>query len=179
MLPLLLTILVSVPSRSLTRNSQTPPRAVLLITGGVCALLIPSGFVFAIVAHCAIPQHGRKGLLGRGIAGLTSNSLILLLSVAGLVGVMKRGLKAQQANEEIHHAVQDVQTSLRESYDPEQVITNLVSKHAGAGGGRTKPTMSSHLRVMRPTPPMVGSSKRLTAPRQSKSNPPSRLSMLL
>lgn len=121
----LLAILVTTASRAATQGSQTPPRAVLLITGGVCALLILTGFVLAIVALCTIPRHGRKGILGRGIAGLIVNSLMVLLGAFAFAGGMQRGMKSRQTTRELENTVQDMQTSLRQSYDPEQGITNL------------------------------------------------------
>ncbi len=121
----LLAMLVTFASHAVTQSSQPRPRAALLITGVVCALLILAGFVLAILALCAIPKHGSTGILGRGIAGLLLNGLMVGLAALAFAGGVTRGMKSRQATQDLKDTVEDMQTSLRESYDPEQGMTNL------------------------------------------------------
>ncbi|HEX5221365.1 MAG TPA: hypothetical protein VFZ59_17505 [Verrucomicrobiae bacterium] len=117
---------VSAAIRAANANAE-PARATHLILGGVSLLLIGSGFVSAIVALASIPRHGARGILGRGIAGLILNGLLLAILVVGFLHGVSRSARNRQANQDIKVVAEDMRQSLRESYDPEKGVTNLDS----------------------------------------------------
>jgi hypothetical protein len=58
-------------------GSQPTPSA-RIITGSLCTLLIGLGFFFGITALFGIRRYGGKGILGRAIAGIVINGLLLI-----------------------------------------------------------------------------------------------------
>lgn len=124
----LLTILVAAAFYA-ARQAGEPLRAVKLFCGGICVLLILTGFVLAIVALCSIPRHGRRGILGRGMTGLILNGVLVLFLVGVFMSGVMKGIKqkstGRQAVRDLQAASEDAKQRLRESYDPEQGITNM------------------------------------------------------
>jgi len=126
----LLAVLVSVVARAASQGEE-PLRAVKLLSGGVGVLLVLTGLVLAIVALCCVSRHGSRGILGRGLAGLAINGLLVLALGSGFARGFASGVgrvaKSRQAVRDVQSASDDVQKSLRESYDPEKGITNIDS----------------------------------------------------
>lgn len=58
-------------------GSQITPMAKIIV-GSLCTLLISSGFILGICALFGIRRYGRKGILGRAIAGIAINGLLLI-----------------------------------------------------------------------------------------------------
>jgi hypothetical protein len=56
-------------------------RIAMMVLGGTCALLIIAGLVLGIVALFATRRHGRKGILGKAVAGVCINGIIVALMV--------------------------------------------------------------------------------------------------
>ncbi len=47
----------------------------------IAGILILGGFIAAMVALVGISEHGTRGLLGRGVAGLLSNGLLIIIFI--------------------------------------------------------------------------------------------------
>lgn len=123
----LLALGVSIAVRAANQGDE-PPRVTQVILGGFSVLLIGLGLVFAIVALASIPRYGKQGLLGRGIAGLILNGLLIALFLAGFIfGLTRKFSRNREATQDMKAVSDDVRQSLRESYDPEKGVTNLDS----------------------------------------------------
>jgi hypothetical protein len=59
-------------------------RAGMLVLGGACTLLILLGFILGIVALLGMKKHGRQGILGRAIAGVCINGVIIFLMLIAI-----------------------------------------------------------------------------------------------
>jgi hypothetical protein len=55
-----------------------------IITGSVSILLIILGFIFGIIALAGIPRYGKKGILGRGIAGVCINGILIAIMIISI-----------------------------------------------------------------------------------------------
>jgi ABC-type molybdate transport system permease subunit len=79
-------------------GSQSSP-LVGIITGSVTILLIVSGFIFGIIALAGVPRYGKKGILGRGIAGVCINGIliaIMIISIPMYIRMAERAKAIQQ-----------------------------------------------------------------------------------
>jgi len=100
-----------------------PPKLVLPL---ICAALILAGFTCALIALCNISRFGRRGLLGRGLAGLIINGIFVAAMTTGFLHGFAKGVQARQrAKRQITTAVDDVGKSLRKNFDPDNGITNI------------------------------------------------------
>ena len=59
-------------------------RAAAIILGCISTLLILTGFVLGIIALFGIKKYGKKGILGRAIAGVCINGVIILLALIAI-----------------------------------------------------------------------------------------------
>jgi hypothetical protein len=59
-------------------------RVGMFVLGGTCTLLILLGFVFGIVALIGMRKHGTKGILGKALAGVCLNGIILLFALIAI-----------------------------------------------------------------------------------------------
>jgi hypothetical protein len=75
-------------------GNQASPLA-KIITGSLCVLLIVLGLVFGIVALFGVRHHGRKGILGRAIAGVCINGILIALMALSIPGFMKAAERAK------------------------------------------------------------------------------------
>jgi ABC-type molybdate transport system permease subunit len=75
-----------------------PMPMVKMITGGLSVLLIVLGFVFGIVALVGMRRHGRQGIMGRAIAGVCINGLLIAVMVASIPVWMRAAASARQAD---------------------------------------------------------------------------------
>ena len=71
-------------------SGQSSP-LVGIITGSVSILLIVSGFIFGVIALAGIPRHGKKGIFGRGIAGICINGILIALMIISIPMYKKDG----------------------------------------------------------------------------------------
>lgn len=69
-----------------------------IITGSVSVLLIVLGFAFGIVALLGMRRHGRTGILGRAIAGVCINGILIAVMVASIPVWMRAAASAKQAD---------------------------------------------------------------------------------
>src|ERR1700749_2548443 len=65
-------------SMSLQGNTSRSPSA-MLIVDIIAGVLILAGLIAGIIALSGIPTHGSKGILGRSIAGLILNGLLIFI----------------------------------------------------------------------------------------------------
>jgi hypothetical protein len=62
-----------------------------------CALLIIIGILFGILGLVRIPEYGPKGILGKGIAGLAINGILILIFAANVLVAHQKKLQARTA----------------------------------------------------------------------------------
>jgi hypothetical protein len=77
-------------------GGQTSP-LMGMITGGLSILLIVLGFVFGIIALSGVRRHGRKGILGRAIAGIIINGFLIAVMILSIPAWRKAAARAKQA----------------------------------------------------------------------------------
>jgi riboflavin transporter FmnP len=82
-------------------------RAGAFILGCVSTFLILAGFVLGIVALCGMKKHGRKGILGKAVAGVCINGILVLGMVLAIPMFIKlanqaKAAQAQQQMEQQH-----------------------------------------------------------------------------
>ena len=68
----------------------------MLILGSTCMLLIILGFVFGIVALIGMKKYGRKGILGRAVAGTCINGIIIFFMVIAIPTYIKAAQRAKE-----------------------------------------------------------------------------------
>lgn len=67
------------------QSEMQQSRILAIAIGALGILLFTAGLISSVMALCAIPKHGRKGLLGMGVAGLLLNMLLLGLLLIGVI----------------------------------------------------------------------------------------------
>lgn len=104
-----------------------PPRLVLIAVLWVLILLPATGLVLAIVGLCGIPRHGKRGILGRGIAGVVLNGgiLLLLFIIVVFVAGLANNLKSRQLFQGLKETEQQLQADQRKAFNPRTGITNV------------------------------------------------------
>lgn len=84
-------------------NQLTP--AAKIITGSVCTLLIVFGFALGVIALFGVRCHGSKGILGRAIAGVCINGILIAVIVTTIVSFMNSSARTridqQQKSDEL------------------------------------------------------------------------------
>jgi len=120
-----LAILVGAASHAISTPTSQTPRMAFIISGATCLLLIVAGFVAGILGLCGISQHGARGILGRSIAGLLLNGLLLMLFAFGFVRGFDNAIKSRQFTQNLHITLQEMQANARQSYNPKTGITNV------------------------------------------------------
>ena len=80
-------------------SGQSSP-LVGIITGSVSILLIVSGFIFGIVALAGVPRCGKKGILGRGIAGVCINGIIIVLMIISIPMYRRMAERAKEIQQQ-------------------------------------------------------------------------------
>ena len=71
-----------------------------IITGSVGILLIVTGFILGIIALAGIPRHGKKGILGRGIAGVCINGIIIVLMIISIPMYKRMAERAKEIQQQ-------------------------------------------------------------------------------
>jgi ABC-type molybdate transport system permease subunit len=80
-------------------SGQSSP-LVGIITGSVSILLIVSGFIFGIVALVGVSRYGKKGILGRGIAGVCINGIIIVLMIISIPMYRRMAERAKEIQQQ-------------------------------------------------------------------------------
>ncbi len=89
-------------------------------------MLILIGVVCAIIGLAGTTREGKQGILGKSIAGLVINGLLLALIAIGFVSEFVHTRRANaQATLEMRQAEADLNSNLKKSFNPKTGITNL------------------------------------------------------
>jgi hypothetical protein len=84
-----------VTSIIINSGGQLPPLA-RGIAGISCILLILLGFIFGIIALFGIRRYGKRGILGRAIAGLCINGILIVFMIASIPMYKKMAERAKE-----------------------------------------------------------------------------------
>ena len=71
-------------------------RAGMIILGGTCTLLILLGFIFGFVALAGMKKHGKQGILGKAIAGICINGIIILFMLIAIFAFIQAAHHARE-----------------------------------------------------------------------------------
>jgi hypothetical protein len=96
-----------------------------ILVGGVCLMLIVAGFAMGIVGLCGVKQHGSRGILGKSIAGLVINGLLLFFFVVGFMAGLGKGIKSRQFTRDLKTTAQELKANAKNTYNPKNGITNM------------------------------------------------------
>jgi hypothetical protein len=106
-------------------DAENPSTPGPLLIDVVCGGLILIGALLGMVALIGISQDGPKGILGKGIAGLAINGILILIFIANLsIGYQKKLQSRAAALDKVRSAEADVRSSNRKSFDPKMGFTN-------------------------------------------------------
>jgi hypothetical protein len=72
----------------------------MIILGGTCTLLILLGFVFGIVALVGMKKHGKKGILGKAVAGVCINGAIIFLMLIAIPTFIQAARHARERRQQ-------------------------------------------------------------------------------
>jgi len=72
-------------------------RMAAIILGCVSTLLILAGFVLGIIALFGMKKYGKKGILGRAIAGICINGFLILMMLIAIPRFMRMAQQARDA----------------------------------------------------------------------------------
>jgi hypothetical protein len=92
----LLAPLVSIGVNVVGHQSVQGNQVGMMVLGGTCTLLILAGFVLGIVALIGTRKHGRKGILGRAIAGICINGIIICFMLVAIPSFLKAAERAKE-----------------------------------------------------------------------------------
>ncbi|MGA9779517.1 MAG: hypothetical protein WBS33_14700, partial [Verrucomicrobiia bacterium] len=67
-----------------------------IITGSLSALLIIFGFIFGIIGLCGVRRHGKKGILGKAIAGTCINCILIIFMIIGIFMFKKMAQRTKE-----------------------------------------------------------------------------------
>jgi ABC-type molybdate transport system permease subunit len=88
-------------------GTQLSPLAHIIV-GSLSIILILLGFIFGIIGLVGVRRHGKKGILGRSIAGVCINGILIALMVIS-IPMYKR--MAERAKEIQQHKSEQQQPS--------------------------------------------------------------------
>jgi len=88
-------------------------------------LLNVGGMMAAIVALAGIPSYGSRGLLGRGIAGLVLNGLLIFIFATNFSQARQKAEASRKAFQDFQASSADIRSDIRKSFDPKNGITNV------------------------------------------------------
>ncbi len=95
-----------------------------MLLGLVFLGLTTAGLVAAIIGLCGIREYGTRGLLGKGIAGSIINGVLLIVFGIAAVAGFNKAIASRQLSQNLHNDAQDMQASVKQSYNPKTGITN-------------------------------------------------------
>ena len=111
-------------SIALKGNAQSQSTTVILDL--VAGIFILAGLIAGSIALSGIPTHGSKGVLGRGIAGLVINGLLVLIFITNFFYAYNKKLTERRAAlEHVESSAADFRSSLNKSFDAKKGITNV------------------------------------------------------
>ena len=96
-------IFLNIVGSSVTKES----RGATIVLGIICCAIIVLGLAFAVYALLSIRKHGKRGVLGYGIAGLILNGLIVISAVAAIPAFQK--IRAQTERNYVVQTVADIE----------------------------------------------------------------------
>jgi hypothetical protein len=105
-------------------TSASPPPAVLIITGLTCIVLVIVGFVTGILGLTGIRQHGTRGLLGKGIAGVVINGVLLVCFGVAAVAGFNKAIANHKLLQNLNADEQQLRDNARQSFNGKTGITN-------------------------------------------------------
>jgi|GEM_PF-2867587 len=110
-----------------TRSGTDPHTAkvVGLVVGLAALAIILGGLVMGTIALAGIPRYGSSGLLGRGIAAIAINGVLLVFFAIGFVAAIGHNAKNRQMLREMAATQQEFQDKTRNAYNSETGITNV------------------------------------------------------
>lgn len=120
-----LMILVGAAAHGITHAGTAVPRVAWILIGLAELSLTVSGLVLGIVALCGISRHGTRGLLGRGIAGVILNGILLALFAIGFTVGLGKGLQSRQFDQTLRSTEEQFQADQQKSFSPKTGITNM------------------------------------------------------
>ena len=91
--------LIAIAMNLFGRQAVQGNRFAMIILGGTSTLLILLGFAFGIVALTGVRKHGAKGILGRAIAGICINGVIIafmLIAIPAFARAVRNAKQMQQ-----------------------------------------------------------------------------------
>jgi hypothetical protein len=88
--------LTMVSSAGRTGMDPQTQRSVSFMVGIASSIIILIGVICGIVALCGIPQHGKKGILGRALCGIIIPVLFAGLAIPNFIAAREKALKNKQ-----------------------------------------------------------------------------------
>jgi hypothetical protein len=119
--PIIAIVVGLIATSALRRTPNATASTVVAVT---TLGLIAVGFLCALCALGGIKRHGRRGLLGSGLAGLVVNGLMLGLALMGFSAARQRQ-KSREAFEEMRSAAAELRERTQKNFNPETGITNV------------------------------------------------------
>ena len=92
----LLAPVISIVTSVIINGGGSLPPLARGIAGISCIFLILLGFIFGIMALSGIRRHGKKGILGRAIAGLCINGILIVFMIASIPMYKKMAERAKE-----------------------------------------------------------------------------------
>ena len=80
-------------------GGQLPPLAHIIV-GSLSIVLILLGFIFGIVALIGVRRYGKKGILGRSIAGICINGILIALMVISIPMYKRMAERAKEIQQQ-------------------------------------------------------------------------------
>lgn len=101
------------------------PRVATMVLGVLFFLAVVAGLITAIVGLCGIQEYGTRKLLGRSIAGLLMNGLLLGLFALGFVVGFNKAIDNNKDLEQVQNDSREMQAKAKESFNDKTGITNI------------------------------------------------------
>ena len=80
-------------------GGQLPPLAAIIV-GSISIVLILLGFIFGIIGLLGVRRYGKKGILGRSIAGICINGILIALMVISIPMYKRMAERAKEIQQQ-------------------------------------------------------------------------------
>ena len=80
-------------------SGQLPPLAGIIV-GSINVVLILLGLIFGIIALFGVRRYGKKGILGRSIAGICINGILIALMVISIPMYQRMAGRAKEIQQQ-------------------------------------------------------------------------------